>query len=566
MTDKDLERVKAILVGDIQAAVNSLSQNFESEEFSTRVADVVAEALQKRAEKDDKVSDVLAPTIDHAISSSIDQDPKKLAESLYPIMGPAIRKSISETLQQMLENFNQLLEESLSPKSLRWRFDAWRTGRSYSELVMLNTLEYQIEQVFLIHRETSLLIQHQLSDLADAKDPDMVSGMFSAIQDFIEDSFATDGTNELNTLRLGDLTVVIQRGPSAVVAAVVRGRVPENLRTDIIQLLESLHSRKRAQLHNYSGDPDDFLDIEPDVRRLLQTEKKQAKEEKRKIPWLALVAIAILSCGYGYWYWLGETIATEQQRLLAKLESEPGLVVMKSSLSRSQFSATLLSDPDAIDPGQVTNDAAGEFSISLDRIPYLSLDPEIIQRRAIRVLQPENSTAIEIVGRSVHLSGIATVDWMARADNLWPGITGADGYVTSSVQIVDPALDEINQLINQIESFYFEFAKGESDIDATQQAFSALTQDIRTLISRSIAYGRPAFIDVVGFTDATGTDRINRIIGTERANRVTQELIENGVPGQHLRAHNSQDYESSTVSDIGDRRETRLLVNLSGPD
>jgi OOP family OmpA-OmpF porin len=75
-------------------------------------------------------------------------------------MGPAIRKSISETMQQMLENLNQLLEESLSPKSLRWRFDAWRTGRSYSELVLLNTLEFSVEQVFLIHRKTSLLIHH----------------------------------------------------------------------------------------------------------------------------------------------------------------------------------------------------------------------------------------------------------------------------------------------------------------------------------------------------------------------------------------------------------------------
>ena len=80
----------------------------------------------------------------------------------------------------MLENFNQLLEQSLSPKSLRWRFDAWRTGRSYSELVLLNTLEYEVEQVFLIHQETSLLIQHVYSEFAEKKDPDMVSS-FAAI-------------------------------------------------------------------------------------------------------------------------------------------------------------------------------------------------------------------------------------------------------------------------------------------------------------------------------------------------------------------------------------------------
>ena len=154
MSEKDLERVKQILVDDLQVALESTDQKFEKkfaqEEFSQAVSEVFAEALEDRTNSDDKVADVLAPTIDQAIAGSIDQDPKKLAESLYPIMGPAIRKSISETLQQMLENFNQLLEESLSPKSLRWRFDAWRTGRSYSELVMLNTLEYRTEQVFFI--------------------------------------------------------------------------------------------------------------------------------------------------------------------------------------------------------------------------------------------------------------------------------------------------------------------------------------------------------------------------------------------------------------------------------
>lgn len=309
MSEKDLERVKQILVGDLQVALESADQKFEKkfaqEEFSQAVSEVFAEALEDRTNSDDKVADVLAPTIDQAIAGSIDQDPKKLAESLYPIMGPAIRKSISEALQQMLENFNQLLEESLSPKSLRWRFDAWRTGRSYSELVMLNTLEYRTEQVFFIQRETSLLIQHQVSDITDAKDPDMVSSMFSAIQDFIEDSFSTDETNELNTLRLGDLTVVIQRGP----AAVVRGRVPENLRTDMVRFLESMHSKKRALLADFSGDPDDFLDLEPDVRKLLQSGKKE--EETKKFPWPAVLALVIAGIAFGHWQWLGQQVINE---------------------------------------------------------------------------------------------------------------------------------------------------------------------------------------------------------------------------------------------------------------
>lgn len=159
--DTDLNRIKHIILGEEYDELLKLRDEISDDgKFSSIVSNIITEALKERSLRDDSISEVLAPTIDQAINSSINQDPKKLAESLYPIMGPAIRKSISETMQQMLENLNQLLEESLSPKSLRWRFDAWRTGRSYSELVLLNTLEFSVEQVFLIHRKTSLLIHH----------------------------------------------------------------------------------------------------------------------------------------------------------------------------------------------------------------------------------------------------------------------------------------------------------------------------------------------------------------------------------------------------------------------
>ena len=210
--DTELAQLKQILLGDEYEQLLALKDKFNNDKaFTALVANVVAEALKVRNEKDGRIDEVLAPTIDKALAGSINQDPKKLAESLYPIMGPAIRKSISETLQQMLENFNHLLEDSFSPKALRWRFDAWRTGTPYSEFIMLQTLDYQVEQVFLIHKESSLLIQHHFSDLVETQDPDMVSGMFSAIQDFIEDSFSTQEQDKLDTLRLGELSVLLTR-------------------------------------------------------------------------------------------------------------------------------------------------------------------------------------------------------------------------------------------------------------------------------------------------------------------------------------------------------------------
>ncbi|NJM53355.1 MAG: hypothetical protein HC846_08145 [Blastocatellia bacterium] len=54
----------------------------------------------------------------------------------------------------MVQSLNQSLEHSISPKGLRWRIEAWQTGKSFAEVVMLNSLIYRVEEVFLIHRET----------------------------------------------------------------------------------------------------------------------------------------------------------------------------------------------------------------------------------------------------------------------------------------------------------------------------------------------------------------------------------------------------------------------------
>tara|TARA_R110002072_G_scaffold1780_13_gene14937 strand:+ start:13729 stop:15420 length:1692 start_codon:yes stop_codon:yes gene_type:complete len=559
VSDQELERVKQILVGDLRDALQSIEARFEHEAFLALVTDVVAEALEQRTDTDSKISDVLAPTIDQAITGSINQDPKKLASSLYPIMGPAIRKSISETLQQMMENFNQLLEESVSPQSIRWRFDAWRTGRSYSELVMLNTIEFRIEQVFLIHRETSLLIQHQVSDLTDVKDPDMVSSMFSAIQDFIEDSFSTNETNELNTLRLGDLTVVIQRGPAAVLAAVVRGRVPEDLRVSMVRLLESLHGQKRSQLADYSGDPAEFIELEPDVRQLLQSEKKQQEKAKKKFPWLAVISIAVILSAIGYWQWLGFEINQQQKHLIKQLEATAGITLLEAKFSRDELNAKLLVDPDATQPDTILADATAEFSTRVTTTPYLSIEDKILQRRAMRILTPEEDIQLRVVDRILWAEGTATTNWLAQAQQQWMRVAGIESFDFNSLIVVNPDLDRINALTRELESFVFEFESGKAEIDTSTTQFQNLVTDVKSLLTQAKRLGYTVKIDVVGFTDASGSDRINRILGLQRALTLTTRLVENGIPATALAAYRSQDYPTFAEETS---RETKLVVTL----
>src|ERR1700720_282821 len=190
------EELRHLIVGPEQEGLKEIQERLD--DTGRRIEDVssvVAEAIQKRREQGDNqaLAEALAPPIQDTLRESVRRDPHVLADALFPVMGPAIRKSIAETLRAMLESFNAALEHSLSWRGSQWRIEAFRTGKPFAEIVLMHSLLYRVEQVFLIHRETGLVLNHVVAPAVATQDPDMVAGMLSAIQQFVRDSFKSAG-------------------------------------------------------------------------------------------------------------------------------------------------------------------------------------------------------------------------------------------------------------------------------------------------------------------------------------------------------------------------------------
>ena len=113
------------------------------------VSSVVAEAIIMRRDQrgEPTLAQALAPSVQETLRESVRRDPHPLADALFPVMGPAIRKSISEALRGMLESFNQALEHSLSARGIKWRLEGFRTGKPFAEIVLMHSLLYRVEQV-----------------------------------------------------------------------------------------------------------------------------------------------------------------------------------------------------------------------------------------------------------------------------------------------------------------------------------------------------------------------------------------------------------------------------------
>ena len=289
---EDLAAVRAIVVGPEQRAIEALRARLDDPAVQAReVAAVLPQALQLRA-LDAELARALAPPVEDAITASIHRNPKPLADALFPVMGPAIRKAVAASLVGMVESFNRTLEHSLSWRSLTWRVEAVRTGRSFGEVVLLHTLLFRVEQVFLIDRTTGLLLQHVQAGVAGVQDADMVSGMLTAIRDFVGDSFTVADKSSLDAFQVGDLTVWIEQGPRAIIAAVIRGTPPQALRAALQEALETIHLQLADALAAFQGDASPFEAARPELDACLRAEYRRDDKPRRLVPALVTALVS----------------------------------------------------------------------------------------------------------------------------------------------------------------------------------------------------------------------------------------------------------------------------------
>jgi len=244
------------------------ARSLAAERIGEQFCDMLADAIATHTGPGDRLSVALRPAVERALRETVQANPSFFVDVLYPVIGPAIRRAIAEALRSMVESLNRSLELMFSWRYVRWRLEAIRSGKPFAEVVLLHTLVYRVEQLFLLHRETGLALRHVSAEGVDVQDADVVSGMLTAIQDFVHDSFGgTEGA--LESFRVGDLGVWIEQGPRAVLAAVARGHPPAELNVLLRGQLERVELEFGPELTAFSGDVQPFCSADALLRPCL---------------------------------------------------------------------------------------------------------------------------------------------------------------------------------------------------------------------------------------------------------------------------------------------------------
>src|SRR5271170_4916757 len=298
--DERLLQLRGLLIGPEQRQIEALRRRLDDPQLrSEDLSKSIAEAIALRSKQDRKLQTTLQPLIEEALRISVARDPGMLAVALFPIIGEAVRKAVAHALQGLFDSLNQMLDRGLSLESWKWRFEAWRSGKSFGEVALARSLNYRVEQVFLIHRETGLLLRHISSGDGVVQDADLVSGMLTAIQDFVRDSFGPRKSDELEVMQVGEFKLWLQHGPLALLAAVVCGQPPPELREVFEREVEAIHREFAPALQSFDGDAASLAGAEVHLRRCLLGAQKATAKSSYKAVWIvaALVLLAIGAVG-----------------------------------------------------------------------------------------------------------------------------------------------------------------------------------------------------------------------------------------------------------------------------
>ena len=493
-----------------------------------------------RSGKDNaRIADALSEPVAQALGSAVQNNRQSIVDALFPIIGPMIRKAITEALRGLVDNLNGAIESSFTLRGLQWRLEAWRGGVPYAQVVLKHRVPYAIDHVFLIERGSGLVLHHAAAPGLPALDTDAIAGMLTALGDFVDDSVGDDSGGALDSAQVGEYQVWVEHGPRANLACFMRGVPPVELRALLEQRIEEIHAQMLALPADAPlraiGDDALVRDLLDPQALLRNAESATAPVVERRTSRRPIVVIALLALALAGWYAVDRwRWNTRVEDLRMRLLAQPGFVLggIESKPWKSLLVHGLL-DPDAqpLMPLSAMADL-GNATARLETAGYVSTDDAMIARRAARMLAPPSTVTLAVHAGVLDLQGRASAEWIdgtaARAGWI-AGVSRVESKLTPEIDAVGAARSELVRVLASLDDVVVPFVQ---DAEPGPEAGQAVERIAATL-KRASALARVAqkgvSIHVFGSNDDSGGEDTNARVRLQRAQWLALALAARGI-------------------------------------
>lgn len=225
------------------------------------------QALRHQIDDKQALATAIAPILGDAIRRQIRESREEIIDALYPIIGQLVVRAVTEAMRDLARSIDEKLQAATDFQRLTRRLRSLATGVPVGELALREGMPLLVHEVYLIHRESGLLLWHGSTGRQDGADSELVGSMLTAIRDFAEQVIGGVG-KELNELRFGNSEIVLEFGRYSYAALIIDGVTPSNLRWKLHRQIYTFEDRTQDQLSRYDGDASVFA---ASARRLFES-------------------------------------------------------------------------------------------------------------------------------------------------------------------------------------------------------------------------------------------------------------------------------------------------------
>lgn len=216
--DLHLLKIKEILLREDREALSNLRRKLEDEEaFQNRITPYIEKELEQMKENfPDQYNKMVSKIFEDKLMNSR----QEMIDLLSPSIGIMIKKYISLQFETLKEGIDNQVKTTFSVKSWGNKIKSKFTGVKESDLILQEMDKYEIQEVYLIQRNSGLLFGSASKKVN--LDQDVIAGMLTAIKSFAEDAFQ-QGAQDLDMIEYGTYKIVMQNFKTYYLALAMTG-------------------------------------------------------------------------------------------------------------------------------------------------------------------------------------------------------------------------------------------------------------------------------------------------------------------------------------------------------
>ena len=524
-TQEDSPKMAAAIARILPAAIeDEIKQNPQA--IARALAPEVALSIREQILLDERaIPQALGSEMGKAIKAQIESEKDAMVDALYPVIG----STISKYMVEVVRDINNKVESTLSPEGLKRKFRAKMQGVSEAELIFKESVGYRVRAIFLIDKDSGLVIQEIQIPGEEKLDSDMLAGMLTAIRSFANDCITAG--SELDLIDYGDWQIPLEVAGYCYLAVIVAGEPPKEFITKIRRVLGEIVIEHDEAIQNFNGNLTRMpIAIREKLEQLIEANKDKSKPSKSSSPVLLWLLIFLLSLIFVPW-----GMASYQARVADRIEQSTAIQLDAApELSVYRLDPTV-KDGKLIVSGRVPNEylrdraeqvveeVAAQNKLEVDN-QIIAVDvpvtPDLVRgeiSRLTRLFNEQQNVKIETAYQAPNLTvkGFVLDKFRQTIEDAFARILGVERLILD--------LDELPVVKQRV---YFN--SGSAALDFTDN-FSKINA-VRKLLQQ---YPQ-LHLKLAVHSDNIGSSEINSQLGIKRCQSVKTALVARGIEPNRL--------------------------------